>query len=291
MDTQFFGRALYYPHIFPQSRRWLRTAALYHDGISRIVPHGFLTDSYDRHNGIELLRDFEELQAANFIEDQHPDPFLESVGESFLDFLTPLLDGVDHKTKLQTKLGSRHWKPYNMYRDKISQDLLSLLEEQALVNAVNDYEVEFDASIGGLYMLFLASQMAQQQPIISDDPVYELLATWNLPSAPEVASIDRGFVLASAIFTSAVPIDIESVNIRDLILFREDHRAERIEFYEWMAHYSADLAKIKNRVQLQQAVDHYGEVIGSKMSTFSTKLKALGVKCATGIFSFSIPWC
>jgi hypothetical protein len=63
MDTLFFGRALYYPHIFPQSRQWLRTAALYHDGISRIVPRGFLTNAYDRHSGIELLRDFEELQA------------------------------------------------------------------------------------------------------------------------------------------------------------------------------------------------------------------------------------
>lgn len=33
-----FGRALYYPHINFKDENWLKLAALYYDGIDRIVP-------------------------------------------------------------------------------------------------------------------------------------------------------------------------------------------------------------------------------------------------------------
>jgi len=104
-----------------------------------------------------------------------------------------------------------------MFRDKIAHGLIELLEPKGLVRPVNDYEVEFDASIGGLYMLFLARRMAKHQPIVSDDPIYEALT--NMATQPDTIDVaaDRGFLLANAIFTSAVPIDIESVDIRDLI--------------------------------------------------------------------------
>jgi hypothetical protein len=288
MERLSFGRALYYPHIFPQNRRWLRTAALYYDGISRIVPADFLPTSYDRHNGVELERDFEELSAVGFIRDEHPERYLNEVGNSFLDFLIPLLDGPDSSTKLRSKLGSNQWKPYNMYRAKISPSLVSFLEEQGLVRSPNDYEVEFDAAIGGLYMLFLANMMASQQPIVSDNPIYEMLACSDLVSNT-ASSTDRGILLANSIFLTAVPVDVESIDIHDLIRFRNDHEQERTEFYDWIASYSADLSKITNATQLQDAVQHYGVAISAKMSAFDNKLGALGLKTATGIFSFSVP--
>jgi hypothetical protein len=72
-----FGRALYYPHIFPQDRRWLRAAALYHDGLARIEPRNFMTTEYDRYGSIDILRDFEALQGSGFIDDEYPDQVLQ----------------------------------------------------------------------------------------------------------------------------------------------------------------------------------------------------------------------
>lgn len=289
MDTVHFGQALYYPHIFPQSRRWLRTSALYHDGIGRIVPAGFVPSAYDRHGGPELLRDFEALQAAGFIEDKYPNDVLDQVSEQFIEFLAPLVQGQERKERLRRKLGSRDWKPYNMFREKISPELVALLEAEGLVRPVNDYEVEFDASVGGLYMLFLARQMAKHQPIVSDDPMYEALTHVVFQQEPTGASVDRGLLLANAIFASAVPIDIESIDIRDLIKFREDFGDDRIAFYDWIASFSANLAKITDQKQLEQAVEHHTLAIQTKMSSLKTKLKLLKLKCSTGVFTFSIP--
>ncbi len=289
METVHFGRALYYPHIFPQSRHWLRTAALYHDGIGRIVPKRFVPSAYDRHSGPELLRDFEELQAAGFIEDQNPEDILPEVKEEFVEFLTPLLQGPKRKERLRERLGSRDWKPYNMFRDKIAPGLIDLLEPKGLIRPVNEYEVEFDASIGGLYMVFLARHMAKHQPIVSDDPMYEALTHVATRQGTTGAPADRGLLLANAIFTSTVPIDIESVDIRDLIKFRQDFKGERVAFYEWIANFRADLAKITDQNQLQQAVEHHAAAIETRMASLKDKLRLLKLKCGTGIFTFSMP--
>ena len=254
METVYFGRALYYPHIFPQSRLWLRTAALYHDQISRIVPAGFVPSEYGRHSGPELLSDFEALQAAGFIEDKHPDGVRQDVGEQFINFIAPLLQGPKTKSALTAKLGSQDWKPYNMYREKIDPGLLDLLEPEGLVRNLNDYEVEFDASIGGLYMLFLARQMARHYPIVGDDPMYEVLTHVPLQAVSAAAPVDHGLLLARAVFTSAVRIDIESVDINELIRFREEFRDERKAFYDWIATFRSDLGKLSDPRQLEEAV-------------------------------------
>ncbi len=289
METVHFGRALYYPHIFPQSRRWLRTAALYHDGIGRIVPRDFVSRQYDRHNGEELLRDFEALAEAGFIEDQEPDTVLPQVSDQFISFIAPFVEGPERKEKLVQRLGSRDWKPYNMYREKIQPELLALLQEVDLVRAVNDFEVEFDSSIGGLYMLFLAKELAKHQPIVSDDPLYEVLTHIPVTTSAETVPVDRGLLLASAIFASVVPIDIEWVDMKDLIKFREDFSDERLAFYEWMAAFRSELAKIRDPKQLEQAIDHYADLIRARMAGFKKKLKLLKLKCANGIFTFSLP--
>jgi hypothetical protein len=289
METVHFGRALYYPHIFPQSRLWLRTAALYHDQISRIVPAGFVPSECDRHGDPRLLNDFEALQDAGFIVDKHPDGVRQDVGEQFINFIAPLLEGPKTKAALTAKLGSQSWKPYNMYRGKIAPGLLDLLEPEGLVRNLNDYEVEFDASIGGLYMLFLARQMAHHYPIVSDDPVYEVLTHVPLLNVSGAPPVDRGLLLATAVFTSVVPIDIESVDIQELIRFREEFKDERKAFYDWIATFRSDLGKLSDPKQLEEAVAHHKAAAERRMDTLKKKFDVLNLKTGAGIFSFSMP--
>jgi hypothetical protein len=289
MDTVHFGHALYYPHIFPQSRLWLRTAALYHNRISRIVPAGFVPSEYDRHSGPELLNDFEALQAAGFIEDKYPEGGRQEASAQFINFITPFLQGPNSKTTLTARLGSKAWKPYNMFRPKVEQGLLDLLEPEGLVRNVNDHEVEFDASIGGLYMVFLARQMAHHYPIVSDDPMYEVLTHIPLQDSDAAAPVDRGLMLATGVFTSVVPIDIESVDIEDLIKFREDFEDERKEFYDWIATFRSDLGKITDPTQLEEAVAHHKHTVMRRTKRLEKKLTLLKLTTGAGIFSVSIP--
>ncbi len=67
------------------------------------------------------------------------------VKEEFVSFLTPLLQGPKGTDRLRERLGSRDWKPYNMFRDKIARGLIDLLEPKGLVRQVNDYTTDSDS--------------------------------------------------------------------------------------------------------------------------------------------------
>jgi hypothetical protein len=68
--------------------------------------------------------DFEAIQAVGFIEDKNPDGVLQDVGEQFVNFIAPLLPGTENEIPAEGKLGSRDWKPYNMYRERIPPGLI-----------------------------------------------------------------------------------------------------------------------------------------------------------------------
>jgi hypothetical protein len=285
-----FGRALYYPHIFPQDRRWLRTAALFHDGLSRIVPRSFVPGHYRRASSPETERDFEALAECGFIEDEWPDYVLDEVGGKFLDFIAPNLENRDRKSRLVSGLKSAQWRPYTMHRQKINASLLSLLEEQGLATWVNKDEISFQDQVGGLYMLFLARHMAKSRPIVTDNPLFEALS-YGPPESRSFSmeSTDPGLVLATAIFRTAVPMDVESVEIHDLIRFRMDFAAERLAFYDAIEKMAADLIALQDQRLLRQAVEHHSASIENKIASLEKKLGLLKMTCGRGIFSLSLP--
>ena len=74
MQTIEYGHALYYPHINFRSRRWLRTAALYHDNIARIVPNGApVREEQWSDEQKALYEDRYALESAGFLEIEVPD--------------------------------------------------------------------------------------------------------------------------------------------------------------------------------------------------------------------------
>jgi hypothetical protein len=91
------------------------------------------------------------------------------------------------------------------------------------------------------------------------------------------------------VFTSAVPVDIESVDITELVRFREDFEDERKAFYNWIATFRSDLRKLSDPKQLEEAVAHHKAAVERGMDALKKKFGLLNLKTGTGIFSFSMP--
>lgn len=172
---------------------------------------------------------------------------------------------------------------FNVFRADGIFKTHNLLEPEGLVRNVNDHEVEFDAAIGGLYMVFLAKQMARHYPIVSDDPIYEMLTHVPLEEKSGAAPVDHGLLLATAVFTSAVPINIASVDIQDIIKFRQDFEGERQAFYDWIGAFRSDLGKISDSTQLAEAVEHHRANVERRMEALKKRFSLLNLKTGTGI--------
>lgn len=164
------------------------------------------------------------------------------------------------------------------------------LQREGLAKLVTDDEVEFAGQVGGLYMLFLAKQMAKQRPIVSDNPTFEALtyAPPEFSAAPD-GTADNGLVLATAVFSSAVPVDIESVPMPDLIKFRTDFEGERVSFYDGITKLTTELAAINDPKLVRQAIEHHSNAIKNKVASLDKKLRLLNLTSGRGIFSVSLP--
>src|SRR4051794_27073093 len=79
-ESIVYGRALYYPYINFRSLKWLKTAALYYDGIDRIVPEDFAPGDPD------IVKEL--IDKENFIRNINPSHEVEMVDRVAKDFLT-----------------------------------------------------------------------------------------------------------------------------------------------------------------------------------------------------------
>ncbi len=120
--------------------------------------------------------------------------------------------------------------------------------------------------------------MASHYPIVSDDPMYEVLTHVPLQEASGAAALHHGLLLATAVFTSAVPIDIESVDIKELIRFREEFKDERRALYDWIATFRSDLGKLSDPKQLEEAVAHHRATVERRMDALKKKFGVLNLK-------------
>lgn len=289
METIEYGRALYYPHIIFESRAWMRTAALYHDNLARIVPAGspFQTDDLN-YEEERTLEESHILEQHNIISSEYPDEGTTSaVANAFLDFATGMLTDPQRRNQLVPELPRSHG-PYRIYKEKIDAALVEVLEDLGLARRDGD-KVVCEPVTGAMYMLFLARHMAKNRPIVTDNAVYQALLHTPVERDLGPAPLDKGLLLASAILRTVVPLNIETVPIEDLIKFREDHTGERNAFYNTISQMASNLGSIQDPKELQEAIDHYTQTFNTNMETLRTKLKSINVACGTGVFTLSVP--
>lgn len=295
-----YGQAIYYPHVHFRSRAWLRTAALYYDSITRIVPNGLIP--YDRlkkpdrwYTGeLEALDDVRALQDAGFVRDEDPHPVVEKVGNEFREFALTVLRDEGRRKKLLPELYKGE-PIYTIHPAKIDPGLLTTLKELRLarlgVGGV-DGDWELDSVTGAFYMLLLAERMANNRPLVSDNAVYQSLTQAPLPNRSEAnnkSALDSGFVTASAVMDSVIPTNIASIPIKTLIKFRQEHEEERRSFYDAMAKLTKDMENIHTLTELREVVDAHEKTVSTNVNNLKRKLRNININCAIGAFAVSPP--
>ena len=283
-----FGHALYYPYIEFNSRRWLRTAVLYHDAIGRIYPGEFRPPDVVSPEIQQLRQEVYKLEfEEGFIKSEYPMQFTKEAAKTFRELA--LANNMDpaRRAQLLPALPDPE-KPFLIYGEKFDGELLEEMQKLQLAHKINEYEFEVDPICGALYMRTLATHMAGAHPLITDDPFYEAMAY-----APETGDTetraDKGFLLANAVFKTLVPIDVESVPFGDLMAFRKDHQDFRLGFHSEIKKMAADLAKLTRQNQIREALDHYTSTLDAGVKKLETRLRLLKLSCVPACFGVSLP--
>jgi hypothetical protein len=287
--------ALYYPHIHFRSRRWLRMALLYYEDISRIVPPGFEPETAEAYAGDfvdadGLLDDVRELRALGFIRDEPPGNALPSVADEFFDFYSSNLTDPLKRTTLIPAL-SRH-REYLIHPDKMDPALLELLRQadvarQQAGDPYSDWRLE--PVVAAFYMLFLASHMAGDRPLISDNSLYQSLLFRRPAGESSWNAQDGRFRLATAVIDSVIPGDLENVPLDRLLRLRTESFEDRRRFQDRMADFGKEIASAASEEEFRDTVDRLGRKVRDEVETTRDRIESLNITTATALIGLSIP--
>jgi hypothetical protein len=103
----------------------------------------------------------------------------------------------------------------------------------------SDWEME--PITASLYLLFLAARMAGTRQLVTNSPSYQSFLYRSLGSDVTPDPCYRHFKLATAVFTTAIPAQIENVELDTLLNLRRDLTDGRRRFQDKVESFSKDL--------------------------------------------------
>jgi hypothetical protein len=302
-DATPMKAALYYPYIHFRSRRWLRTAALYYDKITRIIPAGFEPDTATGYfelgeDPTALLDDIRVLRDANFIDEEHPEPHTEPVAEQFFDVASTLLSDPEQRARIAPQLARRK-EFYTIHPSKIDPTLARILEEHDLARKVGGADPHWDLEpvIGGVYMLFLAQHMAGKRSLVTDNPAYQRLmcASFGAGKTPKSGSAvlpahaDNSLKVLTAACQTVIPMDLEHAPIDKILKVRESCAEDRVRFQEKVADLAQSLEGIADGNTVSDKLARQAESVSDEVRNIKDKLLGQRIGVWSAILGLTIP--
>src|SRR5262245_24203207 len=288
--------ALYYPHLHFNDRAWLRTAALYYDIVTRIVPPGVDPESLDGDSSVSsedqaIDDDVRELQASGFVRREAPTAeSVSTVANEFFDFAVKHLAAPAQRAKLLP--AHREEEFYSIHRHSLDPTLLEVLQELKLVHrkAGDRYsDLAIEPVTGGLYMLFLASRMAGIRHLVSDSPSFQALSYRQSYGVEPIRPDYRTFRLASAVLSAAVPVNIESVPLGRILKLRDEFAEDRQRFQDKIQGFAKSLQEPSSEEALRDDIKRHMRALKAEYDVFVDRIKVLNLGVATSLFSVSVP--
>ena len=286
-----FGRALYYPHINFQDHNWLKFAALYYDGIDRIVPSDNLVKEVEL---IARINDAATSQETQFVRNINPRYYADEIAPEFLQYAKSELFVKEKRDKIFERI-SHIVKPtdkYHIHIAKMGREMLEELQGHEIPIKKSTYEseewVEFDAVTGAMYMSRLANCIATSKsiPLVSDDPNFQIIVK---EAQKERFVTDISETLASMVIQSVVPKNIESISTTKIIKFRNNYRDERQQFYSNINDLVKDLYQIEDEQSLKDALDFRKQHIDRATKDIEGVFRSLKIDTGLAIMALSIP--
>jgi hypothetical protein len=310
----YFG--LYYPFIHFRNEGWLKLAALYWDGMNRIVPLGAKL-----HDSDEVRR----LVEAEFIVNRPPYA-AHTVAKPFRDLIATHGDALHARfgiAQRDTWPDDRHTRLYAPGRDpklayvfdeKMDEELLSDLFAHGLVASRSDDPrwIGMHPKLVSVYMMALAEAMA---PGLAAYPLtdgafdhvavsgftMERLAAALLGqpelAAPTPANAKREVeeAMASLAFSYVMPAAPAHVPAKEIVKLRNTYAEERGLFQAEVARLTADLVNLQDVKDPREIEQHlkaeYVKTLAPRLERLRKGLRSANIDTVEGAMavSFALP--
>jgi len=285
---------LYYPYIHFQSESWLKIAALYWDGMYRIVPPGMRLNDSDEVKRLE--------QDGGFITNTFPYSAIAEISVPFRQLLQSRSKALKKKFGIDSFAG-RFGRAFLGTGDEISyisdtkfaDDLLQDLKNLNLVvlkrknDGYGDW-VGMHHELARVYMTALAETIAPlvgARPLADNPFDHVAISGVTMERLIDILlarkerklnhNLEYEGAAATIAFGQVIPRDISKIPAKDIIKFRKEHSEDRTQFHDEIAKILKDmdyLQKMENPDDIQNRLeDAYKNRLKGKLDRLEQAMK------------------
>jgi Family of unknown function (DUF6236) len=294
--ASFYG--LYHPCIHFQDEGWLKLAALYWDGLYRMVPGAITPDDTDQ---------VMELIDSGFVEGKHPGMGANKIAEPFRNLIRA------RGTQLDRKFGVRPstaWtKLDHVHSEKMDKGVVKELVDHNLVKVQGEW-LGVHPQLAKVYMTALADTMA---PMVGARPIaentidhvavsgltVERLSEALLGGADGIDILGNGndaeMTMASIAIRYVIPVDPAAIEAEQIIQFRKKYVAERAQFQTAINELVAGLSHLKDIRDPRDVKKHlkneFEKKLAPKLADLKDAMSGIGWDTvdSTAAASFAVP--
>ncbi|OZV13487.1 hypothetical protein CIW83_02780 [Tissierella sp. P1] len=259
---------MYYPNIEIPDGVWLKTALLYWDEVSSIVPRGMERALYLSSKPIAQLAGEGEYRPF------YPDELMDSI--YYRDFETECIS----KIKRHINVGSKRRKgnriisetmterkrlsdTYNIHIDKMSDRISEVLLNELRVISLDENWMIFDETLGDIYMSTLAKYSALSDvnfTVIGTDKIKEINRLYPLNYALK-KQINSGRTPIINLSLNILPTPAPDVPYEKIIQFKRKYKENLIEFRKKINDFEEQISNSESEYDYKEKIIRFNETI------------------------------
>ncbi len=285
--TVAYGRALYYPYIEFHDEKWVKAAALYYEGIDRIVPGSVIPRDTDF---VKKLQDEE-----GFTRQLDPMEAAEQIAPDFFGYAGEVLQEQEQRGLLLHRLGIhyQHQQDFSLHIHKVGLSLQRQLPALGLAlppDPSHPLLFKLEGATAAMYMTYLAQFMANERnlPLVTDDADFQVLLR-RAPITPYPAQEDKGPLLASMVVESVVPRDLANISADQIIAFRRRYKDERALFYDAVRELVSEMETMDHPEAIRDFLERKQHTVLHATRNLERAYTSLKISTATALLSLSVP--
>lgn len=282
-----YGRALYYPYIQFRNDEWVKAAALYYDGLDRIVPDSVIP------NDSILIKTLNDKEG--FTRNIDPQPAAEIIAMDFFDYAANELKDPVQRARVLERMGIHYKqeKKFSIHLQKMGRYLYRELPELGLAftpDPSHPFAFQLEGATAAIYMTYLANYLAGERnmPVVTDDTDFQLLLR-GMQSEPVDVTEDKGPMLAAMVIETVVPKDLTEITAEQIITFRRQYKDERALFYDEIRSLVAEMETMTHPMALQDCLARKQDAILRATKNLERSYNALKIATASALLCLSVP--
>lgn len=256
---------LYYPTINIPKTEWLKSALLYWDEVSSIVP-----SDYDGNLLIQVDEDIKYLMDIEVFRPIRPETLIFGQGnwehlENFQNEFKEIVDGSKFQARLKrypavfnspvhSNKVNNSTKP-RIHSNKTSIGIFEFLEDKGLAIREDGGEwMLFEQNVAFLYMSLLAKYLAdidkEHTSIGTDNEIYE---NFNFEKVYKT----KGFPVASLALKNVLPVPKNEVSIKKIIKFKEKRKDNLLNFNQKLSEFQNGVSNSESHAEFKENVINF----------------------------------